>query len=453
MKTKNFIKGLLLSSVVILHSCSSDTDPAPLTITDCNGIENGTSLVDDCGDCQQAYAYNYVMHTVTLLDDTAGYVLLQNEMLVMANDPTNPYWNAGCAPTVAPDTYKFERDGISTVSHGGQTARLLMGAQLYSALKDPSKTEAELLAMFNDGTGFGSVDFNGETIDLDASGKKLGNKTAAYGSATVKPLYDAMIAEAANVVFPAWNNGDLASAGVAGYHQGAGGREVYVNAKGLEIVQGFTKGLIGGLCVDQIVNGYLSESKLNSGANDASALSAGEYTDMEHYWDEGFGYLYGLEADREMPSYSGNGSVLLNKYAGKVNTSGDVDMTAVYDAFKLGRAAIVNMDYVTRDAQAAIIKEHVSKILGVKASDYLRDGATELGNSSPDMADFFHAVSEGYGFVLSLQFALDGTGNYILSNSQVNTMIDALNAGNGLWDVDAATLTQMADDIDAAFGL
>ena len=449
-------KNLILATMavaLVLISCSSDSEE-PVVVNpmlDCNGIEDGTSVLDDCSDCQQAYIYNYVTHNVVLLDDTLAVTLGQNEMLVMPTDMGNPYWNAGCLQT--PATYKFERDGASTVSHSGQTARLLMGVEMYNALKDPSKTESELLAMFNDGTGFGSVDFNGTTIDLDASGKKLGNKTAAYGSATVKPQYDAMITEAANVVFPAWNNGDLAAAGVAGEHTGAGGRTVYVNAKGLEIVQGFTKGLIGGLCVDQIVNGYLSTTKLNSGGNDASALGAGEYTDMEHYWDEGFGYLYGLETDVKAPAYSGNGSVLLNKYAGKVNTAGDVNMTAVYDAFKAGRTAIVNMDYTERDLQAAIVKEHVSKILGIKASNYLREGADILSGTSPDMADFFHSVSEGYGFVLSLQFALDGSGNYIYSNSEVNSMLDTLMNGNGLWEVDAATLTLMADDIDSRFSL
>jgi hypothetical protein len=419
MKMKNnLILSMMAIALVFTFCTKSSEEPVVNTILDCNGIEDGTSLLDDCGDCQQAYVYNYVTHNVVLLDDTLVVTLGQNEMLVMPTDMGNPYWNAGCLQV--PATYKFERDGASTVSHGGQTARLLMGIEMYNALKNPSKTESELSAMFNHGTGFGSVDFNGTTIDLDASGKKLGNKTAAYGSATVKPQYDAMITEATNVVFPAWNNGDLAVAGVAGEHTGAGGRTVYVNAKGLEIVQGFTKGLIGGLCVDQIANGYLSTTKLNSGDNDASALGAGEYTDMEHYWDEGFGYLYGLEADVEAPTYSGNGSVLLNKYAGKVNNAGDVNMTAVYDAFKAGRTAIVN---------------------------------DILSGTSADMADFFHSVSEGYGFVLSLQFAVDGSGNYIYSNGEVNSMLDTLMNGNGLWEVDAATLTSMADDIDSRFSL
>ena len=69
------------------------------------------------------------------------------------------------------------------------------------------------------------------------------------------------------------------------------------------------------------------------------------------------------------------------------------------------------------------------------------------------MAEAIHDLSEGYGFVLSLQFALDGGGNYLFTNSEVNNMLAILEAGNGLWDVDAAALVQMADDIDARFGM
>ena len=449
MKTKNFIKGLLLSSVIIFSSCGTDSDPEPVGVNDCNGILNGPALIDDCGDCQQAYVYDVVSHTVQLLDDVNDVELGQTEILVMPDDASSPYWNQGCI--TAPSTYTFDRMGQSTVSYGGQSARLLMAIELYNSFSTGS--EAQLLEMFNDGTGFGSVDFNGTTIDLDASGKKLGNKTAAYGSATVKPLFDAMLSKQANVVMPAVNAGTIASAGVAGSFTGVGGRTVKVDEKGFELNQTFIKGLIGGLCVDQIVNGYLSPSKLNSGDNETSGLGAGEYTNMEHYWDEGLGYLYGLEADITAPTFSANGSVLLNKYAGKVNTSGDVDMNAVYTALIAGRTAIVNMDYVERDAQALIAREHISKILGVKASDYLRGGAEQLQNSTPDMAEAIHDLSEGYGFVLSLQFALDGGGNYLFTNSEVNNMLAILEAGNGLWDVDAAALIQMADDIDARFGM
>jgi len=440
MKTNIYLA--ILSACLVLTSCSSDSDEV-LANVDCNGVEEGTSLIDDCGDCQQAYIYNFVTHVPQLLDDTFGVVLGPTDMLVMPGDPGDPYWNAGCIPV--PSTYTFDRMGQSTVSFSGQTARLQMAIELYGAFSTGS--EAELLAMYNDGVGFSDP-------SLDASGKKLGNKTAAYHySSLVKPMFDAMLSKQANVVMPAVNLGTIAAPGVAGEYTGAGGRSVKVDEKGFELNQTFIKGLIGALCVDQIVNGYLSPSKLDPADNDPSGLGAGEYTTMEHYWDEGFGYLYGLETDITAPTFSGNGSVLLNKYAGKVNTSGDVDMNTVYNALIAGRTAIVNMDYTERDAQGLVARELISKILGVKASDYLRGGAAELGNTNPDMAEVIHDLSEGYGFILSLQFALGADGQYLVPKADVDAMLANLEAGNGLWDIDAATLITMADQIDAAFGL
>ena len=127
-------------------------------------------------------------------------------------------------------------------------------------------------------------------------------------------------------------------------------------------------------------------------------------------------------------------------------------MNAVYDALKAGRAAIVNMDYDERDAQGLIAIAHISKILGVKASDYLRGGAAGLADpNNVDMAEVIHDLSEGYGFILSLQFAVGPDGQYLVPKTDVDAMLANLEAGNGLWDVDAATLTSMADQIDAIF--
>ena len=275
---KNNIFFAALSACLILASCSSDTEEpvvVPGTL-DCNGVEEGTSMLDDCGDCQQAYIYDVVSHNVQLLDDTMGVILGQTEILVMPNDPTNPYWNAGCIPV--PSTYTFDRMGQSTVSYGGQTARLQMAIELYGSFS--SASEAELLEMYNDGTGFSDP-------ALNSSGKKLGNKTASYHySSLVKPMFDAMLSKQANVVMPAVNAGTIAAPGIAGEYTGAGGRSVKVDEKGFELNQTFIKGMIGALCVDQIVNGYLSPSKLDPADNDPSGLGAGEYTTMEHYWDE-----------------------------------------------------------------------------------------------------------------------------------------------------------------------
>jgi hypothetical protein len=296
--------------------------------------------------------------------------------------------------------------------------------------------------MFNSGTGF--------TGDgLDASGKKLGNKTAAYGSATVKGQFDDMITDFATNVVPNWNV--EAVAGTAGVHSTAN-RTVRVNAKGMEMNQCFAKGLIGALCVDQIANGYLSEVKIGDGVDNEDRTDG--HTTMEHHWDEGYGYLYGLEEDEALPALGAPGDVLLNKYLKKVNESNEPGIgDVIFDAFKHGRAAIVaNASDIKMD-QADIVKENISKIIAYKAIDYLRGAAADLDAEAPDMADYFHGLSEGYGFVLSLQFTYNDAGIPYFSNDEVNAFLEALELGNGFWDRTSSELNAMADEIEERAGL
>jgi hypothetical protein len=343
-----------------------------------------------------------------------------------------------------PSTYKFERNGKSTVSFSGQSSRLKMAGELYSGMKSSSSTKVGLNNMFNNGTGFSDS-------KLDASGKKVGNKTFAssVASATVKPMFDSMITDFADNVIPNWST--TAADGTAGKMTDSK-RTVYINAKGHELTQLFTKGLIGGMTMDQIVNGYLSAAKLDTGTNradnDAGTLVSGkDYTQMEHYWDEGFGYLYGEEADVENPTL-GNG-VLLSKYAGKVDGSNSPGIgKIIYDAFKMGRAAIVAKNYAVRDAQAKIIQMHISKIIGYKAHDYLNDYVTKAAAGTP--ADAIHALSEGYGFIMSLQVTNDGTGKPYFTNAEVNTMLAKI---ENFWTVSSADCTSMANDIKAKMNL
>ena len=50
-----------------------------------------------------------------------------------------------------PDTYTFTRGGLSTVSYGGQTARLEMAASLMEQLNSENVIASDLLQMFNEG--------------------------------------------------------------------------------------------------------------------------------------------------------------------------------------------------------------------------------------------------------------------------------------------------------------
>jgi len=362
-------------------------------------------------------------------------------------------------PTEAPADYSFLRNGATTVFYSGQSTRIAMGQEFVSALKDETKTELQLDAMFNHQAG--GTDFS--DASLNASSKNIRSKTAAStdlfsanttDATAIKNQFDAWIAEQVSDVFPNWSAD--ASAGSAGKIQEAGGGSTrYVNGKGIEINQAINKGLIGGLMADQMLNNYLGSAVLDAGTNvadnDAGILvDSKNYTTMEHKWDEGFGYLYGAD-DQENPTLGADS--FLNKYLARVE--GDTDFqgiaATIYDAFKLGRAAIVNKDYLTRDAQVAIIRENVSKIIAIRAIYYLQQGKANLGT---DWGSAFHDLSEGFGFVYSLQFTRKpGTSSAYFSTSEVNGFISTLTSGNGLWDITADQLDTMSDTIAARFGI
>jgi len=97
MKTKMKTIMSVCMLAVLLYACTKSESPAPL---DCMGIENGLAISDNCGTCHQSYIYNFVTHTTTDINDTAGLVLGATEMLILAGSPediaNNPNWNTGC---------------------------------------------------------------------------------------------------------------------------------------------------------------------------------------------------------------------------------------------------------------------------------------------------------------------------------------------------------------------
>ncbi len=385
------------------------------------------------------------------------FLTITSFILTSCKDETEPI--DATEPTVAPVTYNFSRNGTTTVSYSGQSTRIAMGQEFISALKDEAKSEAELDAMFDHQSG--NADFS--DANLNASSKNIRSKTASstdlFSSNTtdataIKNQFDSWVSEQVSDVFPNWSTD--AAPGVAGKIQEAGGGSTrYVNGKGIEINQAINKGLIGALMTDQMLNNYLGTAVLDAGTNtadnDAGTLADGKnYTTMEHKWDEGFGYLYGAD-DQENPTLGADS--FLNKYLARVD--GDTDFqgiaTTIYDAFKLGRAAIVNKDYLTRDAQVDIIRENVSKVIAIRAVYYLQQGKANLGT---DWASSFHDLSEGFGFVYSLQFTRKpGTTSAYFSTSEVNAFITTLTSGNGLWDLTADQLDTMSETIATRFGI
>lgn len=362
---------------------------------------------------------------------------------------------------VAPNTYSFERDGESTVSYSGQTTRLKMAEEIGDAFKDTDKTEAQIDAMFAHEEG--AEDFS--DAELNSSSKNVRGKLAAStdyfsdnsaGQGAVRADFDGWIKNQVDIVFPAW--GDVASEGVAG--QIADGSSTrYVDGNGVEFNQVFVKSLIGGLTLDQIINNYISPTRMAAVEDDNNndVLDGDDnFTEMEHYWDEAFGYLYGLEDDATAPELGKDD--FLNKYLARVEADEDFAgiKDEVYNAFIKGRAAIVAKNYDVRDEQADILKEKLSLVIGVRAVYYLEQGkdAYEANLASGDLGGAFHDFSEGLGFIYSLQFTQNPeTGAPYFSREESKAFYDkVLEGDNGLWDVTPADLDAISTEIANAFG-
>ena len=362
-----------------------------------------------------------------------------------------------------PATYSFERNGESTISYDGQTTRIKMGQELLGEFNDNTNTFDKLNAMFAHVEG--ALDF--EDSNLNDSNKNLRSKVAASADyfslnatdqALIRTDLDGFIDAQVNEVYPNWNIS--AEAGVAG-QLADGERTRYVSAKGLEYNQLFAKSLIGSLMADQMLNNYLSSAVLDGGENrannEALILEEGKsYTTMEHLWDEAYGYAYGLNADPANPNADLGADSFLNEYIERANADPDFAGIAdeIFQAFKLGRAAIVAKNYKVRDGQAEIVRKRISEVIAIRAIFYLQAGKVTLESPTPNYGSAFHALSEAYGFIYSLQFTRKPNSNApYFSKAEVDALlVDLMDDGaNGLWDINANTLNTISMEIADRF--
>ncbi|MCG8893626.1 DUF4856 domain-containing protein [Tenacibaculum finnmarkense] len=362
----------------------------------------------------------------------------------------------------APSTYTFSRGAKSTVSYSGQQTRLDMHTQLKSALGDASKktiVATDLNAMFNHAAGV--TDFENGLVfnasELNASSKNISGATAhskTYKEA-VKTFINSIFTEAAK------NSGTevLASKGTAGImdRKADGSKKILVDANGFEYVQEFSKSLMGAMELDQIVNKYLSSGKLNV-ENDKNKEGK-NYTEMEHHWDEAFGYsalsnnaLAIADKDNLKPENKRFwGSYI---YSADGSEAGKGVKNRLMNAFLKGRQAIADKNYPARDEQATIIKKELSLVCAIRAAHYLDAGIANV-NSTDDpqaQAGAFHELSEGLGFVYSLQFTNNGSDKPYFSKTEVAEMVTKLKANGGLYqDNIGAVLKELSEKVAKRF--
>ncbi len=70
----------------------------------------------------------------------------------------------------------------------------------------------------------------------------------------------------------------------------------------------------------------------------------------------------------------------------------------IFDAFKLGRAAIVAKDYELRNEQAEILRTKISEVIGIRSVYYLQQGKNAI--EAQNFGTAFHDLLRRLWFCL-----------------------------------------------------
>ena len=291
----------------------------------------------------------------------------------------------GCEYVVVPDTYVFtDADGNNTVSYSGQTARMDMLSEMVSYLKTangsnttPATLDANTLLAMYDNSYTGWSDTN-----LIDNGKQLKSKTA---------LNDAGI----QAMFEGWMN-DAA----AGSPDLTG---TYLQAStGIEWTQMIEKGLMGACFASQMTSNYLAGISTDDNTGAVDAAGGKYYTEMEHHWDEAYGYF------TDALDYPTNGTNRFwGKYANKSYLEDNIgSATDISLAFRTGRAAISAGDTDAALVQVGILETEVKQMVAGMALHYLNDVKSQIaaGNAQSSIN---HSMSEALAFIFGIQFITD----------------------------------------------
>lgn len=269
-----------------------------------------------------------------------------------------------------PDTYEF-----NDVRYSGQTARLQILDLLSDDVNAASTTNAvsysDLESVYKNTVG-----------TLFGSSKDLYSKTYAADQQYFLDLLTTI---------------DTSSTNGSGFMEGA----YYVTADGVEIDQLIQKGLMGAVLYYQATSDYLE----NLGLDDNTNSGGTEATDMEHHFDEAFGY-FGIPTNFNDQSVTGDADFVANaNFWGKYTisrNSGLNNLDTIFKAFRTGRAAISNKDYDTRDAAVRTIRTEWEKVAAASVVHYINDVKADMTAGNTDKK--YHHWAEGKGFSMCLRY-------------------------------------------------
>lgn len=324
-----------------------------------------------------------------------------------------------------PTSYTF-----ANVNYTGQTQRLDMVAEMKTYMNTGNTIGVTVSAQKLKDM-YANVNSQFTNASLNISGKDIKSKVFLADQTLFETYMDNLEAASQSTV--------AGSNGVAGVVTSPSNpsKKYLCDANGVEWTQVIEKGLMGSLMYYQTTAVYLDASKIGNGVDNTNVV-AGQGTNMEHHWDEAFGY-FGVPVD--FPTNT-TGIRFWGKYCNDRNAVLSINST-IMNAFLTGRAAISNKDYTTRDAQVTVIRDTWEKVIAATIISYVN--STKLNITDDAVRN--HNLSEIKGFLMNLK--CNPTKKITLTQiSQIEALL-----GTNFYNITTTSLDQIKDDLSNIYGL
>ncbi len=185
------------------------------------------------------------------------------------------------------------------------------------------------------------------------------------------------------------------SNGVAGRIQSLDGSKQYLfDENGRDLAQYIEKGIMGAVFYYQATAVYLSDDKIGAAVDNETSDPEGG-TEMEHHWDEAFGYF---GAPKDFPT-----NVEGIRFWGKYCNNFDAILgsnQALMDALIKGRAAISNKDMDGKEEAIMEVRNQWERVVMACVIHYINVAKANLA----DDAIRNHALSEAHAFLIALKY-------------------------------------------------
>ena len=366
-------------------------------------------------------------------------ILLASALLIACGggDDDNPVdsGSGGSTTIDIPTAYVFDsrfNEGESSVAYSGQIVRNLLLQDLKIFIDNLGKEGAESATVddllqfyaYDDGLDLESLSTAGDMPVVEnryssiSTGKNLSGKISKDVVIGYGKTADELVREWFEII--AANSQDADKLGTPA---------VYTDDNGVDLTQMINKVLIGAVPYYQATGVYLGGLLEDE---NGSAAEGKSYTEMEHHWDEAFGYFgsardYSRYSDAQLAgsvgdyTFDSNGdgqidfkseyNFGLSRNAGKRDKGGTgVNFTGdIFAAFLAGRTLIVNQGSASDiAAQRELAANGMEKVIAATVVHYVNDTLSDmaaLGTDDENRVNLNKHWAEMKGFTVALQYS------------------------------------------------